>query len=182
MKAFLAPAALALITAAPATAAVWTVSGSLARSCYVAAEARIGTIQALEHCEQAFRHQALSGEERVATHVNRGIVRMVRRDFAGARADFEAAAALEPREPEAWLNLGVLLFNEGNSADAVPMFDRAIELRTKRPAFAYFGRGVAHEDLGNVRAAYADLSRARSLMPGWALPAAHLARYQVRGN
>jgi hypothetical protein len=40
-------------------------------------------------------------------------------------------------------------------------------------------RGIAHEDAGNFRAAYADLQRARELDPAWSLPTVELQRYQV---
>ena len=48
------------------------------------------------------------------------------------------------------------------------------------PEIAYYGRGLAHEDVGNVKAAYDDLQRAVALKPKWDAPAKDLARYQVR--
>ena len=54
------------------------------------------------------------------------------------------------------------------------------ELGTERPEIAYYGRGLANEDVGNVKAAYDDLQRAVSLKPKWNAPAKDLARYQVR--
>ena len=154
--------------------------GGLARSCYLAAEARDVSDVALGDCGRALTEQVLTGEDRVATHINRGILRRLRDDAAGARADFDAALALNPNQPEAWLNRGVLLFNQGATNEALQMFERAIALKTRAPALAYFGRGLANEERGDVRAAYADLLRARALKPGWAQPAQELARYQIR--
>jgi tetratricopeptide (TPR) repeat protein len=179
---FLATAAIGLTTNIPTTGSVITLGSSFARSCYLAAEARSATSQAVSECDRAFQVQPLSLDDRVATHVNRGILHMLRRDFGAARADLQAAITLKPREPESWLNLGVLLYNEGDSAGAVPLLDRALELRTRAPALAYFARGLAHEETGNVRAAYDDLRRAQSLRPSWSEPARELARYQVRRN
>jgi Flp pilus assembly protein TadD len=116
----------------------------------------------------------------VATHVNRGILRMVKRDFAAAEADFNEAIRLDPREPEAWLNKGILLIKAGRSADAVTPIDRSLQLRTRRPALAYYARGLANEDRGDVRAAYRDLKQAQAIAPQWREVATELARYQVR--
>ena len=60
------------------------------------------------------------------------------------------------------------------------MFDRALELGTDEPEVAFFGRGLAHEDIGDLKSAYADLRRAAELRPQWPQPAQELARYQVR--
>ena len=169
------------ITGAPDQAfVVGMTGGGLARSCYLAAEARDLTDVALGDCGRALTEQVLTAEDRVATHINRGILRRMRDDAAGARADFDAALALDPNQPEAWLNRGVLLFNQGATDEALRMFERAIALRTKAPALAYFGRGLANEERGDVRAAYADLRRAQALKPGWSQPAQELARYQLR--
>ena len=154
--------------------------GGLARSCYLAAEARDLTDVALGECDRALTEQVLTTEDRVATHINRGILRRMRADAPGAKADFDAALALDPNQPEAWLNRGVLLFNQGATNEALQMFERAIALKTRAPALAYFGRGLANEERGDVRAAYADLRRAQALKPGWTQPAQELARYQLR--
>ena len=155
-------------------------AGGLARSCYLAAEARNVSDVALGECDRALTEQELTKPDRVATHINRGILRRMREDATGARADFDAALALDPNQPEAWLNRGVLLFNQGATEEALRMFERAIALKTSAPALAYFGRGLANEERGDVRAAYADLRRAQALKPGWSQPAQELARYQIR--
>jgi hypothetical protein len=70
----------------------------------------------------------------------------------------------------------------GNGRAALDLAARSIQLRTRRPAIAYYIRGLAHEQTGNLQAAYADLSRARALAPKWQEPAIELARYQVRSR
>jgi len=107
-------------------------------------------------------------------------VKMHRREFSGAQADFDKAGALNPKRGEPWLNMGVLQFKQGNSRAAIALFDKALELGTGEPEIAYFGRGLAHEDVGDLRSAYADLRRAAELRPNWSQPAQELVRYQVR--
>ena len=173
-------AAAAILAASSASASVLTVGGSFAEGCYRFAESRVGTQEAISTCDRAFTDQALSAEDRFATYVNRGIVKMHRREFGGAQADFERAGALDPKRGEPWLNMGVLQFKQGNSRAAIELFDKALELGTDEPEVAYFGRGLAHEDVGDLKSAYADLRRAAELRPHWSQPAQELARYQVR--
>ena len=78
---------------------------------------------------------------------------------------------MDPNRSEPYLNMAILRFKQGKSADALPLFSKAIELGTDVPELAYYGRGLANEDVGNVRAAYDDLQRAVSLKPKWDAPA-----------
>jgi len=173
-------AAAAIFAASSASASVLTVGGSFAEGCYRFAESRVGTQEAVSTCDRAFTEQALTSEDQFATYVNRGIVKMHRREFSGAQADFDKAGALNPKRGEPWLNMGVLQFKQGNSRAAIALFDKALELGTGEPEIAYFGRGLAHEDVGDLRSAYADLRRAAELRPNWSQPAQELVRYQVR--
>jgi tetratricopeptide (TPR) repeat protein len=90
--------------------------------------------------------------------------------------------AINSRLSEAWLNKGIAQMKAGNGRAALKLAARSIELRTRKPAIAYYIRGLAHEQTGNLQAAYADLSRARALAPKWQEPAIELARYQVRSR
>ena len=181
MKAsILAAAAIGLSASSPANASIMTIGGSLARDCFEAAEARNATSQNLASCDRALVEEALMTDDRVATYVNRGILRLVTGDFPHADADFDRAIAINPREPDAWLNKAVSTIRQGNNAAALPLIDRAIEFKTRRPALAFYTRGLINENQGDVKAAYADLVRARDLEPGWELPARELTRYQVR--
>lgn len=176
----LAAGAAALCAALPASASILTLGGSFAEGCYLAAENGSITPRDLETCNRAFAEQALTREDILATHVNRGIIEMLRSDYASAQGDFQAAIDLNPQHAEPWLNMAVLHFKRGESGKALAMFDKAIELGTSRPEIAYFGRGLANEDTGNIKAAYSDLRKAVSLKPEWSEPAKELARYQVR--
>jgi tetratricopeptide (TPR) repeat protein len=172
-------AAAAAILAVPASASVTTLGDGYAVSCYRSAEARLANRQTLAECDAAFT-EPLMNHDRVATHVNRGILRLIKADYGGAQSDFDAAILLDPREPEAWLNKGILLVKAGKSGDAMAPLDRSLQLRTRRPALAYFARGLANEYRGNVRAAYRDLKQAQALEPEWMEVSRELARYQVR--
>ena len=180
MKALILATGAAVVSATvPASAQVVKVGGSFAEGCYRAAEVRLPAYEALKTCDRALREQMLSRFEQFATYVNRGILRMARGDYRAAKIDLDRALAMAPDRPEPWLNLGILRFKQGDSAGAIPLFDRAMALGTNVPEIAYYGRGLAHEDLGNVKAAYADLRRAVALKPQWDEPARELARYQV---
>ena len=60
------------------------------------------------------------------------------------------------------------MIRQGQSVAAMPLLERALELKTSKPALAYYMRAIAYEDSGNVKAAYDDLIRARDLDPSWA--------------
>lgn len=183
MKAIiLASTAALLASTAPAGASIVTIGDSLARSCYLAAEARNATDERLAECNRALTEAALTARDVVATHVNRGVLRLVREEYRLAEADFDRAIAMDPGEAEAWLNKAIARYQQGDSASALRLAERALLLGTQRPAIAYFARGLANEDTGNLRAAYADLVRARELRPDWDAPAVELQRYRVRSR
>ena len=165
----------------PAIAGVTVIGSSSARLCYLAADSpMMPRSQDLRRCDAALEEAAIMPRDVTATYVNRGILRMMRSDYSRASLDFGAAIAMDPNRSEPYLNMAILQFKQGKSAEALPLFSKAIELGTEVPEIAYYGRGLAHEDIGNVKAAYDDLQRAVSLKPKWDAPAKDLARYQVR--
>lgn len=180
---FLACAVLALC-AGPAASAVMVIGSSSARLCYEAARSTMPAARsALETCNRAFEEEALSEHDAVATFVNRGILHMRRGSLDTAIADFDSAIARDPKEPEAYLNKGAALIRvPGSARAAIPLFTAALERNTRKPALAYFGRGIAHEEIGDVKAAYYDYKSASAADPGWQQPIAELARFTVRGN
>lgn len=180
MKALVLAAGAIILSAVPASAGVMTLGGGFAEECFQSAQSRVGTLQAVQICDRAFTDQALDFEDEFATHVNRGIVQMHRREFASAQADFDRAVTMNPQRGEPYLNMGVLRLKQGNSRAAIPLFDKALSLGTDGPEVAYYARGLAYEDTGDLKAAYADLHRAVELRPQWPEAARELARYQVR--
>lgn len=171
----------ACLMSAPASAGVVVLGTSPARGCYESAAAEMGSHEALRGCDAAFASGMLNHYEVVATHVNRGIVRLFSENIEGAIADFDKAIELDPTEAEGYLNKGAALLKQGGrEAEAIALFTRALDQRTNRPELAYFGRAIAHETSGNVREAYGDYQSAQAAAPRWEEPARELSRFQVR--
>lgn len=182
MKSLTCVAALAAcaLPLSAANAGILTIGSGAARACYEASERHDSSPAAIATCNRAFAEEALDQKERVATFVNRGILHYLNDALAAAHADYDEALKLDPNEPEIWLNKGMALLKAGKSPGATALFDKALSLKTLRPAIAYYGRAVANEDGGNFRQAYADFQRARVLDPHWKLPGEELKRYMVR--
>lgn len=169
--------------AAPAISAESVIGAGRAQVCFKDAERDYASDLAVRNCTDALDQEALSRADRVATHVNRGILRHRLGQSEAALADYDRALALGPTEAEAYLNKAATLFKlEGRWREALPLFTAALERKTRRPEIAYFGRGLTHELAGDLRAAYADLKKASELAPEWELPARELARYSVKSR
>lgn len=173
-------AALLVAVAAPASASVIIIGNNSARQCYEAADSAVQPdVEDLRVCDRAIRDEALTMRDRVATHVNRGIVQLRRNRIDLALADFDRAIALDPGQPESYLNKGAALIRLQDAAAALPLFTASLERNTTRPELAHYGRAIAHESLGNARAAYSDYRRAAELRPGWEEPLVELRRFRV---
>jgi len=177
---FIAAAFGAGAFAVPAGASVLVIGNSDARLCFEAADSsRMPAVRDIGRCDEALLHEGLTAYEVVATHVNRGILRLRRGLVDDAVTDFDRAIALDPNQPEAYLNKGAALIRRQDAAGAVPMFTVALAHNTTRPAIAHYGRGVANEALGNLAAAYRDYRRASEIDPHWAEPRTELTRFHV---
>lgn len=163
----------------PVTGAVLTIGGPLSRSCYQSALERDDGGPAIESCTRALEEEGLSPGDKAATYVNRGILLMMRRSDVQADDDFNSAIQLDERLPDAWLNKGFLRVRQGNGREALPFLQKGIDRGARREALAIFARGVAYEQMGELRAAYRDLTKAHEMEPGWALPIQYLASYRV---
>lgn len=182
MKALVLSAAGALLVtlpALPASASVLTLGGPLSFNCYKAAESRDVRASAVDGCTRALEEENLDSADYAATLVNRGILYANLNHFGSAEVDYDKAARVDPKLSDAWLNKAYLKLREDKAADALPLIERGLQLGARRPAVAYLARGLAQEQLGNVRAAYDDLVRARDLEPDWSMPGKYLARYRL---
>ena len=171
----------ACLLSAPALAGIVVVGTSPARGCYESAASENGSTAALRDCDAAFATGQLGFYEVVATHVNRGIVKLFGNDVDGAIGDFDRAIELDPTEAESYLNKGAAMLKKGGQeSEAIALFTRAIDQRTNRPELAFFGRAIAYETSGNVREAYGDYQRAQAAAPKWEDPVRELARFKVQ--
>lgn len=185
MKTLLIGAALPLsIVAYPAAADVpaFTLGGSAAQSCYVSAAERRHDDISIQECTSALDDKSLTTFDRAGTLVNRGILYLASGNNAFAVRDFDDAIALDPAQAEAWLDKAVALVDAGKSSAALDLADRALKLRTHKPALAYYVRALAYEQQGQLRDAYGSLKTATSLDPNWKEPKEELSRYRIIGQ
>ena len=180
MKVFCIAAGLAVaMTPLAANASRLTYDKPRMNACHEAAQmGRIDSF-AIMGCDLALNYEMLTMEERSATLVNRGILRILAGDIGRARQDFDAALIVNPAQAEAWLGRGIVEWRAGNSGAVIEPIGRALKLQPSRPALAYYVRGLANEAQGDLKAAYADLMMARQLDPKWREPAMQLERYRV---
>ncbi len=168
------------MSALGATSSVTFFGTSAGRLCFEAAQLRRNTLESLDICNRALSEQ-MSPRDTVSTYVNRGIVKMLAGDMMGAIADYDQAIAMDPNEADAYVNKGMAVLHSGdnNGTASLALFTAAIEKGTRRPAIAYYGRGVANELVGNSKAAYADYVQATTLEPTWEEPKTELSRFKV---
>jgi len=177
-KVFLFAAATAVCV--PAAASIVVVGNGAARNCYLAAESQNRpNADQMNQCNRALAEEGLTAYEVVATHVNRGVLHARRGQLDLAIADFDRGMTLDANEPESYLNKGAALVRIGNPQAALPLFSMALDKNTRKPAVAYYGRGVAYEEMGNMQSAYLDYRRASVADPKWAPPREEMARFTV---
>jgi tetratricopeptide (TPR) repeat protein len=170
------------LPALPAAASVLTLGGPLSFNCYKSAESADFRQSSIDGCTRALQEEGLDVRDTAATLVNRGILYAMQNHYDAADADYSKAGQLAPNLAEIWLNKAYLKLRENKPSEALSLLDRGMKLGAQRPAVAYLARGLAHEQLGELRAAYSDLTRARELEPAWNLPGEYLARYEVRSR
>ncbi|GAO38002.1 hypothetical protein SCH01S_01_01660 [Sphingomonas changbaiensis NBRC 104936] len=181
MRLFPCLAAAAVLIPGAASASSLVIGSGLARMCYEAADAERASPAALDTCNRAIADEPLSFADEVATYVNRGIIRARMDDWPGALADYDHAIRLDPKQPEAYLNKGALVLKTQHDWRlARDLFDAALQYRTRRPEFAYFGRAITNELAGDFAGALADYQKASELAPNWAEPKKELTRFSVR--
>ena len=145
----------AMGAALPAQAAVTMLGGGMGRECYVAAELKRDYRSSIDVCTRALTEESLSRRDRAATLVNRGIIFMHAREMERAIADYRAAIRTAPNLAEAHVNYGIALLHKGGAdRESIAALTRGLAMNPSRPEVAFFTRAVAHELVGNLRAAY----------------------------
>ena len=173
--------AIASFVSGTADAAVTVFGSTLGSQCYKAAEKHSGVRTGLAICNRALTDDDLVVRDRAATLVNRGILKLLSDDRAGALADYAAAIRLQPDMGDAYVNRGLLYLREGGKDElALAEMTKGLELGTSDAAAAYFGRAFAYESLGRIAEAYQDFKHAAELKPEWNAPKKQLARFAVK--
>ena len=155
--------------AAPAGAAVSVLNGTLANSCYQAAEFGSSSIEGLRVCSLALDETALSTRDRAATYINLGIVRSRSDDSEGALDSYNRGLALDPSLGEGYVDRGAVQIVLKNYQAAIADITKGLELNANKPEIAYYDRAIANEAVGNIRDAYIDYKKAVEIRPDFAL-------------
>jgi tetratricopeptide (TPR) repeat protein len=148
--------------------------------CAAAAVAGRFDDQTLQACNKALQ-QRLDRQVLIATRINRGAVHLRRREGDLALADFDEVIRLSPKLGDAHLNRGAALVLLQRPGPAVAAITTALGLGVGAPYKAYYNRGAAREQLGDVRGAYEDYSTALAIKPDWDIAEAEVQRF-VRGR
>jgi len=163
----------------PSEGAVTVLGGGMARECSVAAlkgesDSRFETL-----CTQALDSELLSLRDRAGTYVNRGVLKLRRKEFAAAQWDFNRAIKTKPDLGEAYVNRGAAQIGSRRYAEGLADVNKALELGIEEPEKAYYNRALAYEGLDDMKAAYFDYQKAVELAPDWDKPKQELSRFTV---
>ncbi len=144
------------------------------------------SISPIRICTLAIQ-QGSEAANRAASYNNRGVLHFAAANFDDAMADFTEAVHLKDTLTFAHINRGNIFNLREQWAQAISAFDRAIELgvqsseerEVRELARAHFNRGIAHENLEQLREAYLDYLKASELAPEWEEPRRELERFEV---
>jgi tetratricopeptide (TPR) repeat protein len=165
--------------AASADAAVTVLGGGMARQCSNAALSGLSDAKSEDVCTMALDTELLGLRDRAGTYVNRGVLKLRRKEFASAMWDFNRAIETKRDLGEAYVNRGAAYVGSRRYAEGLADINKAIEIGVEEPEKAYFNRALAFEGLDNLKAAYFDFQKAQELAPDWEQPRKELARYTV---
>lgn len=164
--------------AGAANAQILVIGNSLGKDCFNAAKFSDGPASAQERtCTKAINSGTLDRRNLTATYVNRGIIRMRKKDFDGANEDYMAAEELNPSYGAIYLNQGAARIGAGEPAEAIPLLKKSLELDTQQPHVAHYNLGLAYDMTGQLTEAYYAFSDALELKPEWELAQSQIDRY-----
>ena len=185
--------ALACMASNISSAAVVVLGGGLAQQCYEhARDLVLGPNQSLERsgsrvsmdavdiCALALRSEALGPRARAGTLNNMGVLLFVEASYERALNTFNRSIETDSSIAEAHVNRGASLVALKRWAEGVEALDSGLTLEPDQAEKAYYNRAIAHEELGNIRAAYFDYMKASELSPEWEQPRIQLTRFSVR--
>ena len=100
-----------------------------------------------------------------AAYNNRCLSRAVLgQEYPKAIADCTEALQLQPNDPYAHDNLGIIYLKQGDYAKAIAEFNASLKLDAQR-ARALYGRGLAKTKSGDAAGGNSDMGAARTLQP-----------------
>jgi tetratricopeptide (TPR) repeat protein len=129
-------------------------------------------------------YSANLGEKSTTRLVSGGLlisaVRLLKmQKYGEAVADSEKGIMLDPRMSAAHLNRGAGTIGLERYNDALASLNQAIDLGSDNLQLIYFDRGLAKENLGDVKGAYYDYRKAVELDPSFQLAIHQLSRFAV---
>lgn len=169
-----------LLCAGAAGASTLVIGGGAAKDCSVAAINGRSDQTSITTCTLALETETLGFRDRARTYVNRGVLHMRQRDFDDAVSDFDAASKIDPNLGEAFVNRGAAYVGTQRYGEGLTQIDQGLALGVKDPEKAFYNRAIAHENLGDVTAAYRDYTKAAELDPDWDAPKKELTRFTVK--
>jgi tetratricopeptide (TPR) repeat protein len=171
-------AACATLFFTSANAAISVIGPGPAQICYQAAEAGASPSDYMTYCNQALAG-TLSSDDRAATLINRGVLKLSVNDFEAAAGDFKSGLAINDNLGEGYVDLGAVLIARKQYADAILNINRGLKIGMKKPHLAYFDRAMADEALGNLQAAYDDYRQALQIAPDFSKASDELKRFKI---
>jgi tetratricopeptide (TPR) repeat protein len=177
-----AAAALTACFALPAQAQVSVIGTGLAHQCYVQAKYTDDLKAGISICDDALKTEAMNSSDRASTLINRAIMKARSGDADGAMGDYGSALGIGSRAGEAYLNRSATLIAMKRYADAQQDADRAVQFGTTRMEVAYYNRGLANEQLGNIQAAYEDFKAALRVEPNFTAASEELQHFRIKGT
>ena len=174
-------AAVGAVAALPASAAEKVIGKNvpMAVACYEAAEFHADAKTGIANCTDALLGEPLTLPNRAATYVNRGILEARSRDPDTAISDYNTSLDINPKLADAYVNRGAAHVMLKQFKEAVSDLTEGLALGTKSPEVAYYDRAMAHEELGDIKAAYEDYKSALRVAPGYELAIRELKRFKV---
>ena len=153
------------------------------RSCYIKAlRGDQGSQAAIDICNIAI-NDFTSRKNKIATHINRGILFMRKGDFPAARTDFETAIELKPNFAKTYVNYGAVLIHMQDYDGAIEALNIAVQALDKTELHeALYNRALAYDRKNQYKLAYLDLKRALELRPGWADAQKAIGNYKIESK
>jgi tetratricopeptide (TPR) repeat protein len=133
--------------------------------------------ETLATCTRALRNPRLAEDSEILLMVNRGVVLLRRGENEAALTQFDAVLEEDDEHAEAHLNRAAALVQLSRYGEAIAEITAALGLGVTEPHKAYFNRGIAREQLGDLRGAYDDYRTALEIQPDWGPANAELARF-----